>query len=138
MEPFVERSRVNGMSYGLGPASYDIRVREDLVFQPGDFKLASSIEYFRMPANIVGAVMDKSTYARLGLHSFTTHIDPGWCGYLTLELVNLSKRQIIVLEGSPIVQIKFEWLDEDTDLPYAGKYQDQKQGPQEALLEPNL
>lgn len=137
--PFCERTLHKcGKTFGLGPASYDIRVRERLSFAPGEFKLASSVEFFTMPNDVVGAVMDKSTFARLGLHSFTTHIDPGWRGYLTLELVNLSDQPILIEADSPIVQIKFEWLDEATELPYAGKYQDQKQGPQSALLEPTL
>ena len=63
-------------------------------------------------------------------------IEPGWRGYLTLELTNHGEREIRVAGGTPIAQIIFHLLDAPAEHPYAGKYQDQRQGPQAAILEP--
>jgi dCTP deaminase len=59
-------------------------------------------------------------------------IEPGWSGYLTLELTNHGHDALDILWGDPIAQIVFHWLDHATDQPYNGKYQDQKRGPQPA------
>jgi|SRR5882672_1173031 len=134
--PFFPRSNQNGMTFGVSMAGYDIRIDQELVLMPKDFSLASSIEYFDMPNDLVGMVCDKSTHARKGLQAFNTIIEPGWRGYLTLELVNHSHRPIWLKHGDPIVQVVFQTLTQPTDRPYNGKYQDQKRGPQEAILEP--
>lgn len=135
VDPFVERSVAHGMTYGVGPAGYDVRIAEDVQMWPGTFKLASCIERFNMPNNLLGVVHDKSTWARLGLAVQNTVIEPGWRGFLTIELTNHSGRYIRLRQGMPICQIIFHMLDLWTDSPYNGKYQDQKQGPQAALLE---
>jgi dCTP deaminase len=62
-------------------------------------------------------------------------MEPGWSGYLTLELANLSRKEISIKEGSPIAQIMFQLLSEQTEQPYRGKYQGQKAGPQPAIFE---
>jgi dCTP deaminase len=136
--PFVQRQKAFGMTFGLGPAGYDIRIAEDIQLLPGDFKLASSIEYFMMPNNLLGIVHDKSTWARLGLCVQNTVIEPGWKGFLTLELTNHNKDCALTIKaGMPISQIIFHMLDKDTDIPYKGKYQNQGEGPQPAILEPS-
>jgi len=132
VEPFVERSVAHGMSYGLSHAGYDVRIAENVTMYPGDFVLASTVERFDMPADVVGLVHDKSTWARRGLSLFNTVIEPGWRGYLTLELVNNSRQIINIVAGMPIAQILFLRTEEPVETIYKGKYQDQEQGPQEA------
>lgn len=145
LTPFVERQKAFGMTFGLGPAGYDIRIAEDLELPPGGFRLASSLEHFMMPDDMLGIVHDKSTWARLGLCVQNTVIEPGWKGYLTLELTNhqlaeslkwTNKTTIRLTKGMPIAQIIFHMLDKPTDQPYRGKYQNQAEGPQQAILEP--
>jgi dCTP deaminase len=133
--PFVERTVHNGMSFGLSHAGYDVRIAEEVWLMPGAFSLASTMEEFFMPKDLVAFVHDKSSWARLGLSLFNTVIEPGWCGYLTLELVNHSDVPLVIRAGDPIAQIIFMRLEEPTEKPYTGKYQDQKAGPQVAIHE---
>jgi dCTP deaminase len=130
--PFHERTVVNGMTFGLSCHGYDIRIAERLYLEPGNFVLASSIERFDMPDDICGIVHDKSTWARCGIACQNTVIEAGWRGYLTLEISNHSDMPQQIAAGSPIAQIVFHMLDEPTEQPYAGKYQDQEAGPQAA------
>jgi dCTP deaminase len=141
LTPFSERTidTETKISYGLGSASYDIRIDQDIFidykddFSAKKFVLASTIEHFTMPNNICGIVHDKSTWARLGIAVQNTFIDPGWCGYLTLEITNHSNSWIRILKGQGIAQIVFHYLDKETEQPYKGKYQNQKQGVQEPI-----
>lgn len=133
--PFNERTVENGMTYGLGPAGYDVRVAERLLLKPGASALASTVERFSMRADVMGFVHDKSTWARQGLAVQNTVIEPGWCGWLTLELTNHGYKELLIEAGSPIAQIVFHLLPENTELPYDGKYQNQERGPQPAILE---
>ncbi len=133
--PFPERTTTHGMTYGLGPAGYDVRIKQRVELQPGAFALASTVEHFDMPRDVIATVMDKSTWARRGLSLFNTVIEPGWSGWLTLELVNHLRDVIVIDAGSPIAQIVFQQLDMPTDCPYAGKYQDQANEPVAAILE---
>lgn len=133
--PMCERTKSNGMTYGVGPAGIDLRIAEHILLSPGDFKLASCIEYFNMPDNLLGVVHDKSTWARLGLCVQNTVIEPGWKGYLTVELTNHSKSDIKILSSSPVCQVVFHILDVNTNEPYDGKYQNQKEGAQPAILD---
>lgn len=135
LEPFEERTKAYGLTYGVGPAGYDVRIRETTALLPGEFKLASTIERFKMPNNMLGVVHDKSTWARMGLAVQNTVIEPGWEGFLTIELTNHSKQTIMLSGGMPVAQIIFHFLDVETDDPYKGKYQGQKEGPQLALFE---
>lgn len=131
LQPCVERGVKDGMSYGLSHASYDVRIAQDTLIKPGDFVLASTMEYFNMPNDVAGFVHDKSTWARKGLSAFNTFIDPAWRGYLTLELVNHSDRTFMIERGTPIAQIVFQWMDKRV-VGYSGKYQNQEDGPVEA------
>lgn len=137
VQPFEERGVIRGRSYGLSVAGYDIRVAETLTLMPGQFELASSVERFSMPNDVLALVKDKSSWARLGLSVFNTVIESGWCGFLTLELKNQGINTLRIVSGDPIAQILFERLDEPTEQPYAGKYQDQEAGPQVARFEDN-
>lgn len=135
VSPFFERGVYHGLSYGLGPAGYDIRIAQDVNVTPNLCVLASTIEYFCMPDNLLGVVHDKSTWARRGLCVQNTVIEPGWRGFLTLELTNHSASEISLIEGIPIAQVVFHLLDEPTDIPYEGKYQDQPSKPVKAIEE---
>lgn len=136
--PFVDEKTVcplTGMSYGLSVAGYDIRVKQGIVLRPGWFWLASTVERFAMPNDLIGFVHDKSTLARLGMAVQNTVIEPGWEGYLTLEITNHSSEPIYVFEGQPIAQVVFHRLDEPTEQPYDGKYQNQGDMPVAAIRE---
>lgn len=135
VEPFSERTTFCGMSYGVSAAGYDVRTAEGHKLAPGAFTLASTVERFTMPDTLLGIVHDKSTWARMGIAVQNTVIEPGWAGYLTLELTNHSDTEIWIPEGSPIAQIVFHLLDQATDQPYQGKYQNQEAGPQQARFE---
>lgn len=129
IKPFYERTVHRGMTFGLSSAGYDIRIAESLHMWPKAFLLASSMEEFDIPNNLVARVMDKSTWARKGITVQNTICEPGWKGFLTLELTNHSNGNVTIGRGDPIAQIVFELLDEHTEQPYEGKYQNQRSGP---------
>lgn len=143
VEPFEERGVAGGMSFGLSAAGYDVRFHKadckegsmGYTLAPGEFTLASTLERFKMPTNLLGIVHDKSTWARAGLAVQNTVIEPGWEGYLTLELTNHGPGMLYFLKGMPIAQIVFHLLDHPTESPYDGKYQHQEAGPQHARYE---
>lgn len=95
------------------------------------FRIASTFEYFQMPNNLVAIVHDKSTWARRGLSVFNTVIEPGWRGWLTLELVYHRWRPLKIPAGAGIAQVLFHELREPAS--YGGKYQDQPNRPVEAI-----
>jgi len=133
VSPFSERTVSHGMTYGLGPSGYDIRIAESMVLLPRSYSLASAVEHFSMPNDVMGTVADKSTWARRFLTVQHTIIEAGWEGYLTLELTNHSNQSIMLREGMPIAQVIFMRLDEPTEMAYSGKYQNQLPGPQPAI-----
>lgn len=140
IEPFIDHSvEARGLSYGLGPAGYDIRIdlkgERMLELFPGGFELAVAIEKITLPADLAAMVKDKSTWARRGLAVQNTIAEPGWYGYLTLELSNHSNRIIRIHHGDPIAQVVFMQLDEPTSRPYCGKYQNQPPRPVPAIME---
>lgn len=136
IEPFADRTRHEGMTFGLSACGYDVRVEfdeegetDELLLLSGSFALASTIERFDMPNDIVGIVHDKSTWARRGLAVQNTVIEPGWSGWLTLELTNHGPKGMSIPRGVGIAQVLFHQLDMPTTQPYEGKYQDQARGP---------
>jgi dCTP deaminase len=156
--PCVPRTVVNGKTYGISAAGYDVRIDFSKVrysarkmcrnrYNPsfdqgppildGDFLLAATLEHFNMPDDVMGIVHDKSSWARKGLTVQNTVIEPGWRGHLTLELTYQGppNHEVMITHGDPIAQIVFHQLDEPTIFPYSGKYQDQEPGPQEAREE---
>jgi len=134
VEPFIEATKIHGMTAGLSHCGYDIRIKQDVDLAPGKFSLASSIERFTMPLNVMGVVHDKSTWARQGLSAFATVIEAGWEGHLTIELVNHGQSLLRIRAGDPIAQIVFHLIDEMVD-GYRGKYQNQADEPVQAILE---
>jgi len=141
MRPFIGRTRYKGMTFGCGSAGYDVRVefqdtQKQIYLGPGDFILGSTMDKFNMPLDVLGIVHDKSTWARRGLAVQNTVIEPGWRGFLTLELTNHGPVGLTIEAGMPIAQIVFHWVDKPTT-GYEGKYQDQRRRPVEAILEDN-
>lgn len=135
--PFVLRT-VHGVgaSYGLSSCGYDIRIKQTLFLRPGSFRLASTVERFAMPDDVAAVVHDKSTLARLGIALQNTFIEPGWRGWLTLEITNHGGRYVRLEAGQPIAQVVFHSLDQSCGRPYgAGKYQDQADCPVGAIAE---
>jgi len=159
VEPLVEKykfaipnSTSISTSGGLSAASYDVAVDQDVMLGPSgwqgfiakvknrvgigtyypSFSLASTVEKFAMPLDVAGIVCDKSTWARLGIAVQNTYIDPGWKGWLTLEISNNGEQVVHIPKGCPIAQIVFHQLLRPVIQGYTGKYQDQERGPQEA------
>ncbi len=151
-----EKHRKHGVSYGLGEAGYDIRIKQDVLFTPfkrdthdhwiiahqigkgtkikdGSFCLASAIEEFQMPPSLTGIVHDKSTWARHGLSVFNTVIEPGWHGYLTLELVYHGREELVIPAGAGIAQVIFHQIA--CPVHYDGKYQNQKDEPVSPIMD---
>ena len=136
VEPLRERYLDdNGNSCGLSIAGYDITADSNVDLQPGGFLLSSTCERFLMPRDVVGVVHDKSSLARKGLAVQNTILEPGWRGYLTLELSNHSAYWIRLVVGSAIAQVVFHFLDHPAERPYDGKYQDQEPMPVDARRE---
>lgn len=157
------KCKAHGVSHGLSEAGYDIRIAQEVRFQPADcyledgeqssrdvvfvrcpssppyqgaqeyigrFALASTVEEFQMPSDLVGIVHDKSTWARYGLSVLNTVIEPGWRGFLTLELVYHGQGRLLIPAGAGIAQVLFHEIAEPA--AYSGKYQGQEDGPVEA------
>lgn len=144
---YTDKMRSHGVSFGLGEAGYDIRIKQDIHFHPygapaevvvdskrveGNFTLASSIEEFDMPNHLVGVVHDKSTWARKGLSVFNTVIENGWKGFLTLELVYHGQEYLHIPAGAGIAQVLFHQTFMQTS--YSGKYQNQADKPVESVF----
>ena len=119
------------VSHGLTEAGYDIRIRESVMLdRTCRVALASTLDEFQMPEDMVGVVHDKSTLARKWLSVQNTVIEPGWRGWLTLELVYNGNGVLMIPAGSGIAQVLFSRLTEPA--AYDGKYQDQEARPVEA------
>jgi dCTP deaminase len=105
------------------------------ILHPGEFVLGSTLERVRLPDDLVARLEGKSSLGRLGLliHSTAGYVDPGWDGYLTLELSNVANLPITIYPGMRIGQISFFRLSSAAETPYGsadrrGKYQGQR-GP---------
>lgn len=152
VDMMTTKETANGVSHGLAEVGYDIRIKQNVSFYAerdgrwvyrtddndfeqvlnrGRFCLASAMEEFRMPHNLMGIVHDKSSWARRGLSVFNTVIEPGWCGFLTLELVHHGEEDLFIPAGSGIAQVVFHELAKKAE--YSGKYQHQADRPVPAL-----
>ena len=142
IEPFINTTKqYKGKSYGLTAAGYDIRIGrirhplrdhelvERIHLKPGEFLLAASFEHIRVPIDLQVIVHDKSSWARKGLALQNTVLEPGWEGFITLELSNHGGEHLLIEGGTPIAQLIFHQLDMPTNLPYNGKYQNQGPSP---------
>lgn len=122
------------MSHGLTEAGYDLRIKQTVILHPlRRFAIASTVERFAMPDDLVAVVHDKSTWARRGLSVFNTVIESGWHGWLTLELVYHGWGVLKIPAGAGIAQALFHQISEPAQ--YEGKYQGQADRPVAAILE---
>ena len=106
-----------------------ISVKKDYCIIPShSFVLACSLEKFKIPNNVLGVCYGKSTYARCGIIVNVTPLEPGWEGYLTLELSNTTSLPVKVYANEGIAQIMFFSSKKFPDISYKdrkGKYQNQ-------------
>jgi dCTP deaminase len=159
IDPFEDRQvRAGVISYGLSSYGYDIRVADEFkvftninstvvdpknfdersfvdvraevcIIPPNSFALAKTVEYFRIPRNVLTVCVGKSTYARCGLIVNVTPFEPEWEGYVTLEISNTTPLPAKVYANEGISQVLFFESDEDCEVSYkdkAGKYQKQQ------------
>ena len=158
IEPFVESNvRKDVVSYGLSSYGYDIRVSDEYkiftnvnnsiidpkkfddksfvnfkgdvcVVPANSFALARSIEYFKIPRNVLTICLGKSTYARCGIIVNVTPFEPEWEGYVTLEISNTTTLPAKIYSNEGLCQVIFFESDEDCEVSYkdkSGKYQSQ-------------
>ena len=148
IEPFEDRQVRKGViSYGLSSYGYDIRVADEFkvftninntvvdpktdvcIIPPNSFALAKTVEYFRIPRDVLTVCVGKSTYARCGLIVNVTPFEPEWEGYVTLEISNTTPLPAKVYANEGISQVLFFQSDEVCEVSYAdkkGKYQGQQ------------
>ncbi|MFQ5847722.1 MAG: dCTP deaminase [Candidatus Methylomirabilales bacterium] len=160
IDPFVESQVRDGViSYGLSSYGYDIRVADAFkiftnmnttivdpknfsrqsfvdfqgavcVIPPNSFALARTVEYFRIPRNILTICVGKSTYARCGIIVNVTPFEPEWEGHATLEISNTTPLPARIYAGEGIAQVIFFEADQVCERSYAdkqGKYQSQQE-----------
>ena len=106
---------------------------EPFILHPGEFVLGSTLERVALPNDLVARLEGKSSLGRLGLliHSTAGYVDPGWDGYLTLELSNVANLPITLYPGMKIGQISFFRLTTEAETPLRGRGQ-QVPGPARA------
>jgi dCTP deaminase len=159
IEPFAENQVRDGViSYGVSSYGYDIRVADEFkiftnvfsavvdpknfdpksmvdfkgevcVIPPNSFALARTVEYFRIPRNVLTICVGKSTYARCGIIVNVTPFEPEWEGYVTLEISNTTPLPAKIYANEGIAQVLFFEADELCEVSYAdkkGKYQRQQ------------
>lgn len=159
IEPFEEKQmRNNVISYGVSSYGYDLRVSTEFkiftninttiidpknfdpaslvdfkgdvcIVPPNSFVLGRSVEYFRIPENVITVCVGKSTYARCGIITNVTPFEPGWEGFVTLEISNTTPIPAKIYANEGIAQVLFFEGDEPCEISYAtkkGKYQAQK------------
>lgn len=109
-------------------AFVDIRGKECII-PPNSFALARSVEYFRIPRNVLTICVGKSTYARCGIIVNVTPFEPEWEGYVTLEISNTTPLPAKVYAGEGLAQVLFFEAVSSCKISYAdrkGKYQKQQ------------
>ena len=159
IEPFVERQQRDGaISFGLSSYGYDARVsdqfliftnvdnavvdpkafsresfverrRDVCIIPPNSFALASTVEYFRVPRDVLVICLGKSTYARCGIIVNVTPLEPGWEGHVTLEFSNTTPLPAKIYANEGACQFLFLQGNEPCEVSYAdraGKYMGQQ------------
>jgi len=118
----------------VDPKRFDTRAMVDYrgdvcVIPPNSFALGRSVEYFRVPRDILCVCLGKSTYARCGIIVNITPFEPEWEGFVTLEISNTTPLPARIYAGEGIAQVLFFEADEVCEVSYAdkkGKYQSQE------------
>jgi len=106
-----------------------VKVKDFIVIPPNSIVLGKTIEYFRIPRDVVTIAFGKSTYARCGIFVNVTPFEPEWEGYVTLSIANTTALPVKVYANEGIAQVLFLGADEVCEISYAdrkGKYQAQK------------
>jgi len=124
----------NVFSSVVDPKGFDPRSMVDFkgdvcIIPPNSFALARSVEYFRIPRNVLTICLGKSTYARCGIIVNVTPFEPEWEGYVTLEISNTTPLPAKIYANEGIAQVLFFEADEECEISYAdkkGKYQRQQ------------
>lgn len=101
------------------------------IIPPNSFALARSVEYFRIPRDVLAICLGKSTLARCGIIVNTTPLEPMWRGYITIEISNTSPLPAKIYANEGIAQVIFLGAEEECETSYAdrkGKYQNQDEG----------
>jgi dCTP deaminase len=159
IEPFVDTQvRAGVVSYGVSSYGYDVRVgnefkvftnvyntvvdpkqfdprsfvdivAEECIIPPNSFALAATVEYFRIPRDILTVCLGKSTYARCGIIVNVTPFEPEWEGHVTIEISNTTPLPAKIYANEGIAQVLFFQSDEECARSYKdkkGKYQAQR------------
>ncbi|HEV2056762.1 MAG TPA: dCTP deaminase [Methylomirabilota bacterium] len=159
IKPFEERQVCAGViSYGLSSYGYDLRIADEFkiftninntlvdpkafdprsfvdlqgpvcIVPPNSFALGRSVEYFKIPRNVLTICVGKSTYARCGIITNVTPFEPEWEGFVTLEISNTTPLPAKIYANEGIAQVLFFESDEACQTSYAdrqGKYQGQQ------------
>ena len=159
IEPFEDKQiRGSSISYGVSSYGYDARVGSEFkiftnvnteivdpknfkptsfvtkkgpecIIPPNSFVLASTIEYFRIPNDVLVICLGKSTYARCGIIVNVTPLEPSWCGNVTLEFSNTTPLPAKIYANEGACQFIFLKGNEKPEISYAkrkGKYMKQK------------
>jgi len=159
IKPFEDRQGRKGMiSYGVSSYGYDLRISDEFkiftninntivdpkgfdprsfvdyqgdvcIIPPNSFALGRSVEYFKIPRNVLTICVGKSTYARCGIITNVTPFEPEWEGYVTLEISNTTPLPAKIYANEGIAQVLFFESDEACLTSYAdrqGKYQGQQ------------
>jgi dCTP deaminase len=106
-----------------------VKVKDHIEVAPNSIVLGKTIEYFRIPRDIITIAFGKSTYARCGIFVNVTPFEPEWEGYVTLSIANTASSPVKVYANEGIAQVLFLGADETCEVSYAdrkGKYQAQK------------
>jgi dCTP deaminase len=158
IEPFAEKQIRSGViSYGISSYGYDMRIADEFkiftnvnstivdpkamdpgcmidfkgpvaIIPPNSFALGRTVEYFRIPRNVITVTLGKSTYARCGVITNVTPFEPEWEGFVTLEISNTTPLPAKIYANEGIAQVLFFESDEVCETSYkdkAGKYQAQ-------------
>jgi dCTP deaminase len=159
IDPFVEsQTRAGVVSFGVSSYGYDVRVGDEFkvftnvfntvvdpksfdprsfvdikadvcIIPPNSFALASTVEYFRIPRDILTVCLGKSTYARCGIIVNVTPFEPEWEGHVTIEISNTTPLPAKIYANEGIAQVLFFQSDEPCEISYKdkkGKYQAQR------------
>jgi dCTP deaminase len=157
IEPFLEHNGGDKISYGLSSYGYDFRVADEYkiftninnalvdpkkfsngsfidfkgdhcIIPPNSFALARTVEYFRIPRDVLAICVGKSTYARCGIIINVTPLEPEWEGHLVVEISNTTPLPSKIYSNEGLGQLLFYESDESCETSYAdrkGKYQNQ-------------
>ena len=106
---------------------YDIK-KSGYVIQPKEFILGATVEFIRIPTEYHGWIETKGNIARSGLqvHNCDAHIEPGFSGKITLEIINNNNIPVKIYSNMLIAQIFIYKMNSKSLKPYCGKYQNQK------------